>query len=125
MRIAITGGPRTGKTTMAGQIHAETGSPVVHGDDYIGLGWSQCSAAVADEMRKPGPWVAEGVQVPRALRKMIDADPTAKPCDRLLILSVPHCETTRGQDVMAKGVAAVLAEVVPPLLALGVEVVTL
>ena len=71
MRIAITGGPQTGKTTLA----ATLGAPVIHGDDFIELGWSQSSQALAHAMRTPGPWVAEGVQVPRALRKMLEARP--------------------------------------------------
>ena len=77
MRIAITGGPQTGKTTLA----ATLGAPVIHGDDFIELGWSQSSQALAHAMRTRGRGFAEGVQVPRALRKMLEARP-AREADR-------------------------------------------
>ncbi len=118
MRIAITGGPQTGKTTLAPTL----GAPVIHGDDYIALGWSQSSQALADEMAKPGPWVAEGVQVPRALRKMLEAAPRVKPIDRLIVLGAPHKDQSEGQRRMALGLDTVLAEVLPQLRALGVEI---
>lgn len=120
MRIAITGGPNTGKTTLAGTM--ADGVTVVHGDDFIGLGWSQASQALADEMAKPGPWVAEGVQVPRALRKMLEAAPRTKPCDRLIVLTTPHVETSDGQRRMSLGVDTVLREIVPQLRGLNVEI---
>lgn len=119
MRIAITGGPNTGKTTLAGTM--ADGVTVVHGDDFIGLGWSQSSQALADEMVRPGPWIAEGVQVPRALRKMLEAEPRTKPCDRLIVLGVPHREQSEGQRRMSLGVDTVLREIWPRLMAMGVE----
>lgn len=117
-RIAITGGPQTGKTTLAATI----GAPVIHGDDFIELGWSQSSQALAHAMRTPGPWVAEGVQVPRALRKMLEARPDVKPIDRLIVLGTPRKEQSEGQRRMALGLDTVLAEVLPQLQGLGVEI---
>lgn len=117
-RIAITGGPQTGKTTLA----ATLGAPVIHGDDFIELGWSQSSQALAHAMRTPGPWVAEGVQVPRALRKMLEARPDVKPIDRLIVLGTPRKEQSEGQRRMALGLDTVLAEVLPQLQGLGVEI---
>lgn len=118
MRIAITGGPLTGKTTLAPTL----GSPVIHGDDFMHLGWSQSSQALAHAMRDPGPWVAEGVQVPRALRKMLEARPDVKPCDRLIILTTPYTAQGEGQRRMSLGIDTVLAGVLPLLRGLGVEI---
>ena len=123
-RICITGGPRTGKTTLAASLGA--GMPVTNCDDFIGMGWSESSAHVATLLERPGPWVIEGVQVARALRKWLAAHvpivTDSRPCDRLIILRTPHVELTPGQRSMAKGVDTVLAEILPALRALGVEV---
>lgn len=117
-RIAITGGPQTGKTTLA----ATLGAPVIHGDDFIELGWSQSSQALAHAMRTPGPWVAEGVQVPRALRKMLEARPDVKPIDRLIVLGTPRKDQSEGQRRMSLGLDTVLSELLPRLRGLGVEI---
>ncbi|MEK9645516.1 MAG: hypothetical protein VW547_08215 [Alphaproteobacteria bacterium] len=117
-RIAITGGPQTGKTTLA----ATLGAPVIHGDDFIELGWSQSSQALAHAMRTPGPWVAEGVQVPRALRKMLEARPDVKPIDRLIVLGTPRKDQSEGQRRMSLGLDTVLSELLPRLRSLGVEI---
>ena len=98
-RICITGGPRTGKTTLAASLGA--GMPVTNCDDFIGMGWSESSAHVATLLERPGPWVIEGVQVARALRKWLAAHvpivTDSRPCDRLIILRTPHVELTPGQ----------------------------
>ena len=120
-RVCITGGPRTGKTTLAQSLAAPTGR-VVHCDCFIGMGWSEASDHVAGLMLAPGPFLVEGVQIPRALRKALAARPDAKPCDRLIILRKPHVELTDGQARMAKGVDTVLAEILPALRRLGVEI---
>lgn len=118
-RICITGGPRTGKTTLACTIADEYGdhasTTVGHTDDLIDklkhLGkeaWSAASAEVATWLDAPGPWVIEGVAVSRALRKWRDAHPgAAPPVDRVIYLSEPHEALTPGQAAMAKGVATV------------------
>jgi hypothetical protein len=73
-RIAITGGPRTGKSTLVQRVDPTT-RPVLHGDDYIHLGWSESSQALCDAANAIyGPVVIEGVQVPRALRKGMRVD---------------------------------------------------
>lgn len=121
-RVCITGGPRTGKTTLAQSLAAPTGR-VVHCDCFIGMGWSEASEHVAGLMLAPGPFLVEGVQIPRALRKALAARPDAKPCDRLIVLSnEPHEPWTPGQARMAKGVDTVLAEILPALRRLGVEI---
>jgi hypothetical protein len=117
MRTLITGGPRTGKTTLS-RNYAE---PTHHTDDTIGRGWSEASAEVARWINRPGPWVIEGVAVPRALRKWLEAF-DGKPCDELIVMTHPHVALTPGQMRMAKGVYTVLDQILPELEQRGVKV---
>lgn len=122
-RIAITGGPRTGKSTTAARLAAETGLPLVSTDDFKDMGWSEASAHVAGIIATGAPGIIEGVAVPRALRKALAANPDVKPIDRLMVLESPKVPRSKGQEAMGKGVRTVLDEVLPALKALGVEVV--
>ena len=127
-RIVICGGPRTGKTTLASAVAKEmwlvTPEPdigerpdpaVRHSDDLIGtLDWSAASAKVATWLDGPGPWIIEGVALARALRKWREAHPgEPPPVDRVIRLTTPHVELSKGQAVMAKGEATVWAEIEP------------
>jgi hypothetical protein len=127
-RICITGGPRTGKTTLAAKLHGDQmtawGRSIVdiegpllrHTDDLIGKGdWSAASAEVAERwLPDPGPWIIEGVAVSRALRKWRVAHPGERPpVDRVIYLSDPYERLTTGQAAMAKGVATVHDEIEP------------
>lgn len=119
-RIAITGGPRTGKTTLGDKLarevveaHPSHTGVIRHTDDLIGkLEWSDASAEVAHWMDEPGPWIIEGVAVSRALRKWRDNHPgEPPPVDRVIYLSEPHEDTTPHQHAMAKGVRKVHDEI--------------
>jgi dephospho-CoA kinase len=100
-RIAICGGPRTGKSTLAKQV---TDRQVIHTDDYMGIGWSEASAAVAAFVNNhPGMLVVEGVAVPRALRKGMRVD-------AVIWLPNAHAPLTVGQSAMAKGCRSVFDE---------------
>lgn len=118
-RTVITGGPRTGKTTLAATLPG----PVRHTDDLIGvLDWSDASAEVARWMDEPGPWVIEGVAASRALRKWRDQHPgEPPPVDVVVYMDTPRVERTQRQDAMAKGVASVHEEIVAWLTAHGVR----
>ncbi len=132
-RICITGGPRTGKTTMADAMWLERcrpgilavdHGPVRHTDDLIAelahLGndaWSEASRLVSLWLDEPGPWIIEGVAVSRALRKWKDAHPgEPPPVDRVIYLSEPHEEITPKQIAMMKGVFTVHSRDVEPWL---------
>lgn len=133
-RIAITGGPRTGKTTLAGDLEY-SGLPaglgtlqqparwnVRHTDDLIHLGWSEASQAASLWFDEPGPWIVEGVAVSRALRKWRDQHPhMPPPIDRLIYLHEPLEALTTGQSAMAKGVAKVHAEIADWLVSHGIR----
>lgn len=124
-RIVITGGPRTGKTTLAELIGADhPGFPVRHTDDLIEqckhLGkdaWSEASRIVTKWLDEPGPWIIEGVAVTRALRKWKEAYPgEPPPADRVIFCTTPHTERTPRQIGMAKGVDTVHRNDVVPWL---------
>ena len=100
-RIAIAGGPRTGKTTLSARV---TDRPVYHGDDHIALGWSQASEALAAQVNASvGPLLVEGVQVPRALRKGMAVDV-------VIWLERPYVAQTPEQSIMGKGCRTVFDE---------------
>lgn len=109
MRICITGGPRTGKTTFAAKLFEEQRCTckappsfidgrtygmhatdcddwlpedirLRHTDDVMQMGWSEASQHIADHwLTQPGPWIIEGVAVSRALRKWRDQHPGERP----------------------------------------------
>lgn len=123
-RICIIGGPRTGKTTLAGLIAPALRVLPRGTDSLVGvLEWSDASLMVASWFAEPGPWVIEGVAVVRALRKWLVAHPEGKPCDRVVLLTVAHEHREKGAESMAKGHDTIWAEVEPLLVARGVSIV--
>lgn len=100
-RVAIVGGPRTGKTTLSEKANE---IPVIHGDDFIDLGWSESSAKLAEVVNESeGKLIVEGVQIPRAIRKGMVVD-------AMLILEKAYEELTEGQSRMTKAVHTVLED---------------
>lgn len=114
-RVAITGGPKTGKTTLAKRMGRAYST-----DDLIDLGWSEASEAASRWFDAKGPLLAEGVAVPRALRKWLERNPKGKPIDRLIVLREPKRTLTKGQLTMGKGLQTVLKEIRPELERRGV-----
>jgi hypothetical protein len=138
-RILIAGWPLTGKSTYAHALATRQAMGSWHSDSReldrtaphcgtmcrhvaSGLDWSDASAEVATWFGKPGPWIIEGVAVPRALRKWLQAHPTGRPCDVVRYLRVPFVPLNAGQSAMAKGCDKVWAEVVGELRPRGVLV---
>lgn len=139
-RIVIAGGPRTGKTSLAGRL-GRTEIPLVlepdhppvcmpgpsfpdvrHTDDLIHLGWSEASAAAALWLDAPGPWIVEGVAAVRALRKWLAGHPEGRPCDVVYWLIEPVVPVTPGQAAMARGCATVWNEIRDALQSRGVGI---
>lgn len=135
MRLAIAGGPRSGKTTLAGRVHegglaAETplaliGAPVHHTDDLIDLGWSEASEKATEWFGPGESHIVEGVAVPRGLRKWLKANDRGKPVDMVIWIDGAHEELSDGQERMAKGCLTVFEEIVPELLRRGCVIVHL
>jgi hypothetical protein len=102
-RIAITGPPSCGKTTLS--LKLDNGKrKIFHNDDFKHLDWSEASEHIAKEVNEhAGPLIVEGVTVPRALRKGMSVD-------LVLWLGKPYKEQKPGQVAMGKGMRTVLSE---------------
>jgi hypothetical protein len=128
VRICITGGPRTGKTTLANRIADEygdhTSTTVGHTDDLIAThDWSAASLKVSRWFDAPGPWIIEGVAVSRALRKWRKNNPgKAPPVDKVIVLCWPWETLTPGQAAMLRGVDTVTEQIMPWLRNNGIVV---
>jgi adenylate kinase family enzyme len=114
VRILIAGSPRSGKTTLGQKLAKKHNAPLRSTDDLIGLGWSEASAEAAKWLDEPGPWVIEGVAVPRALRKWLETrQGRGKPADALVWLDHARTPLSAGQAAMAKGCRKVMDEIAP------------
>lgn len=77
-RIAMTGGPKSGKTTLSRLANGSR--TVIHTDDFRESdrepdAWSKASQMVTDTVNEEkGKLLVEGVAVPRALRKGMKVD---------------------------------------------------
>lgn len=100
-RIAICGGPRVGKTTLAGLV---TDRPLIHTDGCRRLPWEDQPHAIIEACAPHDRFVVEGVQVARALRKGLQVDV-------LIWLVRPMAERTPQQVALAKGVATVIESI--------------
>lgn len=118
-RLIIAGGPGVGKTTLSAKL-ARDGLAVHNSDDLRNIGWSEASLKASLWFDASGPWLCEGVAMPRALRKWLARTPAGAPADAFLWLAHPVEERSRGQHVMALGCATVWAEIRPELVKRGV-----
>ena len=122
-RIAVIGGPRTGKTTAAGALATHAGLSLYSSDDLIRLGWSEASTAVAEQIASAYDFggVFEGVAVVRALRKLLKQSPAA-PVEQVIVMLTPQLGLTEGQRAMTTGTRTIIDEVLPELSARGVPI---
>lgn len=98
-RVAIVGGPRTGKSTLAATVNDR---PVMCTDDTQDQPWSE-QPAIWLERAKQDAFVIEGVQVARTLRKGLQVD-------AVIVLPDPLTTLSKGQWAMTKGHKKILAE---------------
>ena len=101
-RIAITGGPRVGKTWLANTYGLDR--EVVHTDTWQGDEWDKQPALIIVACEPLPRFLLEGVQVPRALRKGLQID-------ALLWLDYPTAPQSPAQAAMAKAVATMRSRV--------------
>lgn len=105
-KVAITGPPKAGKTTLANDVEL-VDYLKLYGDDYIYLGWSECSQMIADiaGMKKydKAKYIVEGTAIPRALRKGMKVD-------AVIYLRYSLEDLTPKQASMGRGVITVLFE---------------
>lgn len=120
--VAIAGVPRSGKTTLSQEaFKRDINLKVLHTDDLIEThDWSAVSQEVSTWFDKKEKCLIEGVAVPRALRKWLAANPSGKPCEKIIWMPKPRLELKPGQETMAKGCIKVFNEIEKELLKRGV-----
>lgn len=133
MRIAILGGPRTGKTTYATRLARKLKLPltstgklspdhVVRTDSFIGVGWDNVPQEVIKRLSAQEHFILEGCQAARVLRRWYAEDPDGPKLDRVIVFSKPHVPRTGGQNALAKGVSTILLGLIPTIKKAGVHV---
>lgn len=112
MRIAITGYPNSGKSTLAKLISYLTELDVQATDSLLDThDWSELSAEVATWFTQSNNWIIEGVAVPRALRKWRKANRASfAPVDVMVFIQRGHNGYRSGQRAMANGLDTVMVE---------------
>lgn len=110
-RVAITGEPRCGKTTISKTV---TDRPVLHtdpndlkevfGEEDDTDDWSKSPAYIGEMCGGRERYVVEGVTVARALRKGTIA------VDAVIVCTEPLVEREPGQEAMGKAVCTILNE---------------
>lgn len=121
-RVAIIGGPRTGKTTKA-RGAACAGVEVCETDAWKGMAWSAQSERVVAWLvgHREDAFVIEGCMVVRGLRKYLRGHP-GKPVDVVQVCETPREVLSRGQRRMQRGVETVFREIESELTARGVRI---
>ena len=129
-RVIIIGGPRTGKSTLSERLQSELGIETLHNSAELESlfpvdrpeSWSQQSEHASKWFDEDGDSICEGVQMARALRKWLRANP-GKPLDAdLFLLRQPMVPQRDGQKAMMKGVESVFREIEPELIRRGARV---
>ena len=112
MRIAITGYPNSGKTTLASLLVLVSQYPIRKTDELLETHeWSELSEEVSKWFEAPGPWIVEGVAVPRAIRKWRLRHPRSKPpFDMFIYIQRPFMDMRPGQRSMSLGLDTVMLE---------------
>jgi hypothetical protein len=99
-RVAILGGPRTGKSTLANSV---LDRPVIRTDDLLHVPWEDIPGLLLEQCTGLGRYLIEGVQIARALRFGLVVD-------AILYLDEPRAAQSNGQRSMCKAVATIFAD---------------
>lgn len=106
---------------MAAKLRRE-GIRVHDGEELVGLEWSAGSQRASEWFDEPGPWICENVAAARALRKWLARNPTGKPAELIVNLTLPVADRVPGQDAMAVGCETVWRQIRPELMRRGVKI---
>jgi hypothetical protein len=127
MRIAVIGGPRTGKTTYATTLARELGvylastgkrtpDPLVSTDNFMNLAsWDDLPDLVIERLETEEAFVLEGTQAARVLRRWYRRDPDGPRLDRVVYFDRAWVPRNKGQEAMAKGVETIFKGLKPLL----------
>lgn len=133
VRVAILGGPRTGKTTFATKLAKKHGlllhstgkrseDPLVHTDSFIKRGWDELPDHVIEQLQQQTDFVLEGCAAARVIRRWYKQDLTAPRLDRVYIITGAKVRRSAAQEAMARGIHTILTGLRPILDRAGVPV---
>lgn len=88
-RIAVTGPPGSGKTTLTEDVDDDR--PVIHTDDWKHIPWSYQPHKILKALEGLDSFVVEGIAVPRLLKRDLKID-------LLIILQEPRVVITDAQE---------------------------
>lgn len=129
-RIIIIGGPHVGKSTLSEKLRDELGIETLRcSHDLEDLfpasrkeSWSEQSDHASKWFDESGDWIIEGVQMARALRKWLKANPGVPLDADIVTLSKPFDNLIKGQQSMTAGVHTVFREIESELVRRGARV---
>lgn len=114
----ITGVPRSGKSTLAGDA-------AVHSDDFYAQGLTKSEQSEASKKAlAQSPEVAEGVMMLYGMRRWLKENPRGKPAEEVVFLSEPKVPLSPGQQKMADQMKKAWQDIAPELRKRGVNVRT-
>lgn len=110
MRIIVTGPPQAGKSTLALGLSKVLNIPLLRTDDLKDLEWSAASEEVAKWLDRDGPWIIEGVTIPRAIRKwrLAYGESGLPPFEKAIVFSRSRGTLEGGQKAMATTVTGLI-----------------
>lgn len=124
MRVAITGAPGTGKTTLSSTYRAVRPSAICHADDYLERGREAASQVISELFDDPSYDTWEGVHLPFAIRRWLDRHKhdLVRPFDMLIVLTQQRCSVTARQLSVWRMYDNTLQRCIPSLIRRGVRV---
>ncbi len=121
VRIAICGGPRTGKTTLGERLAEKYAAPLISTDEYMHVPWERVPDDILPELIPSAPWILEGVQAARVIRRAI-RERQELGLTAVYFLQTPVRPLDGPQRAMARGIDKVFQEVFPHLVRAGITV---
>lgn len=118
-RVFITGGPRTGKTTLARKLAQGGTVRTIHTDDYLDREHADVPSVLREAVLASDDVVVEGTHVARLLRKYPDLAQGA----RVYYTATHTPGQTPGQQRQAKGIRTVWRQARPALHKSGATVI--